>query len=173
MPSMSQIGYGNPLQSDPIAPSESISTICPTQSSLPIGILQFSTPESGNFAIWSPLYHNTFLKWWKTTPNGLKDIKPALNWAKKGNSKVWSYIEQLAEVRTGLPKVRCIACNQLLNHPSQGSGSSLNGTSTVLRHIKRFCDSRVISPSQSSIESSLAFAAVSFLPFCLISYPFV
>ena len=127
MPSMSQLGYGNPLQSDPITPSESISTICPnqstpstlpTQSTLPTGILQFSTPELGHFAIWSQLNHNAFLKWWRTTLNGLKDMKPALNWAKKQNSTIWSHIEQLAEVRTGLPKVRCIACNLLFNHPN-------------------------------------------------------
>jgi len=165
MPSMSQLGYGNPLQSDPITPSESISTICPNQSTLPTlptGILQFSTPESGNFAIWSQLNHNAFLKWWKTTLNGLKGIKPALNWDKKGNSKVWSHIEQLAEVQTGLPKVRCIACNMLFNHPNWNStGSSINGTSSIRRHIERFCESRVRNPSQSSIESSFAFATVS------------
>jgi hypothetical protein len=114
------------------------------------------------------LNHNAFLKWWRTTPNGSKDIKKALNWAKRGSSTIWSHIEQLAEVRTGLPKVRCLACNLLLNHPNwSNSGSSLNGTSTVRRHIEKFCDYRVINPSQSSIESSFAFAAVS------PKYPFV
>jgi len=157
MPSMSQIGYGNPLQSDPIAPSESISTIYPTQSSLPIEILQFSTPELGNFAIWSQLNHKAFLKWWRTTPNGLKDIKPALNWAKKQSSRIWSHIEQVAEVRTGLPKVRCIACNLIFNHPNWNhSGSSINGTSGIRRHIEKACEYRAINPSQITIESSFA-----------------
>jgi hypothetical protein len=168
MPSMSELGYGNPLQSDPIAPSESISTIYPTQSTLgtlPNGILQFSTPESGNHAIWSQLNHNAFLKWWKTTLNGSKKVTPPLNWAKSGNSKIWSHIEQIAEVQTGLPKVRCIACHMLLNHPNwSNSGGSVNGTSTLRRHIDKTCKSRVINPSQASIESSFAFATVSPLP---------
>ncbi|KAJ6018327.1 hypothetical protein N7451_001706, partial [Penicillium sp. IBT 35674x] len=83
-----------------------------------------------------------FLKWWKTTLNGLKVVKPALNWAKQGNSKIWSHIEQVAEVQTGLPKVRCIACDMLLSHPNwSGSGSTIRGTSTILRHIEKVCSS--------------------------------
>ncbi|KAJ5809030.1 uncharacterized protein N7503_001248 [Penicillium pulvis] len=168
---MSELGFPNPLQSDPIAPSDSISTFYPTQSTLPTpndlstlgtlpdGIPQFSTPKAGNYAIWSQINHNSFLKWWKTTLNGLKDIKPSLNWAKHGNSMIWSHIEQIAEVQTGLPKVRCIACNMLFNHPNwSNSGGSINGTSTIRRHVEKACKSRVINPSQTSIESSFAFA---------------
>ena len=174
---MSELGYLNPLQSDPIAPSESISTFYPTQSTLPTlsdlstlgalpsGIPQFSTPEAGNYAIWSQSNHPAFLKWWKTTLNGLKVVKPSLSWVKKGPSKIWSHIEQVAEVQTGLPRVRCIACHMLLNHPNwSNSGGSINGTSTIRRHIEKCCGSRVINPSQASIESSFAFATVSPLP---------
>ena len=178
MPSMSELGYLNPLQSDPIAPSESISTIYPTQGTLPTlgalptpdalpdGILQFSTPEAGNHAIWSHMNHNTFLKWWKTTLNGSKVVKPSLSWVKKGPSKIWSHIEQVAEVQTGLPKVRCLACHMLLNHPNWSvSGGAINGTSTIRRHIEKLCEVRVINPSQASIESSFAFTTVSILPY--------
>ena len=64
--------------------------------------------------------------------------------------------------------MRYIAYNLLLNHPNwSNSGSSLNGTSTVRRHIKNFYDYRVKNPSQSLIKSSFAFAIVS------PKYPFI
>jgi hypothetical protein len=80
-----------------------------------------------------------FLSWWLETDYGqqlTKNGKYKFRWsAESRSSKVWKHFDQVAELRSGRPKVVCRSCLTPLNHPHHPRHKS-HGTSTMGKHLK-------------------------------------
>jgi hypothetical protein len=74
-----------------------------------------------------------FVQWWLTTGFGLDpQYRDGIKWGKKKISDVWKQFEQVANERTGEPKVMCKHCFTVLTHPN----TKRTGTSTLITHLK-------------------------------------
>jgi hypothetical protein len=74
-----------------------------------------------------------FVQWWLTTGFGLDpQYRDGIKWEKKKISDVWKQFEQVANERTGEPKVMCKHCFTVLTHPN----TKRTGTSTLITHLK-------------------------------------
>jgi hypothetical protein len=82
---------------------------------------------------------NEFLSWWLETDYGqqlTKNRKYKFRLSVESrSSKVWKHFDQVAELRSGRPKVVCRSCLTLLNHPHHPHHKS-HGTSTMGKHLK-------------------------------------
>ena len=78
----------------------------------------------------------TFMEWWQTTSYtvAMTQGKPKHHnpvWQLTSQtSEVWSNYQQVAHWMTGLPKVICISCQAVLDHPNQKD----HGTSSMSKH---------------------------------------
>jgi hypothetical protein len=74
-----------------------------------------------------------FVSWWLTTEFGSKpDIRESIRWETKTHSKVWDSFQQVANEKTGKPKVMCKSCLCTLGHPRFRRA----GSSPMNAHVK-------------------------------------
>ena len=91
------------------------------------------------FIKWTLQHVDAFSTWWVTTqyarlvqsdPSSYHT--PPWNSTKK-SSNVWTSFDQVAEAKTGQPKVACRTCDRVFNHPSVKN----TGTSNMSKHLKQ------------------------------------
>jgi hypothetical protein len=60
-----------------------------------------------------------FVEWWLMTEFGSKkELQQAIKWdSKQHRSDIWSSFDQVANARTGEPKVMCRHCQNVVVHP--------------------------------------------------------
>lgn len=88
-----------------------------------------------------------FYAWWCRTPwatnmaNKNSQGKSTMSWTTKGkNAQCWKNFNQIAVAKTGCPKLQCIICGSLLEHPSPKN----TGSNSMTRHLsRRNCKERV------------------------------
>jgi BED zinc finger len=112
------------------------------------------------FVKWTQQHIDTFTTWWATTQyarlvksDPSSHHTPPWNSTKK-SSNVWTSFDQVAEAKTGHPKVACRTCGRIMNHPSIKN----TGTSNMSKHLKQSkCDfnaRRVLIDDTESISVS-------------------
>jgi hypothetical protein len=128
---------------DPILPSDSFSfepsELTESQTteltSLPPPLppsIQRIGDRTKQWALWTEMTKTEFIKWWLTTQYATKPEAKRVHWDRKRlSSSVWPYFDQVANIQTGQPKVRCKQCGLLFGHPST------HGTNTLKRHYEQ------------------------------------
>lgn len=96
-------------------------------------------PDRRDWVLYDTAQENEFLSWWLETDYGqqlTKNGKYNFRWSVESrSSKVWKHFDQVAELRSGRPKVVCRSCLTPLNHPHHPHHKS-HGTSTMGKHLK-------------------------------------
>ncbi|KAI3180037.1 hypothetical protein DTO027I6_10290 [Penicillium roqueforti] len=96
-------------------------------------------PGRRDWVLYDSDQEKEFLSWWLETEYGqqlTKNGKYKFRWsAESRSSKVWKHFDQVAELRSGRPKVVCRSCLTPLNHPHHPRHKS-HGTSTMGKHLK-------------------------------------
>ncbi|KAI3095274.1 hypothetical protein CBS147333_9810 [Penicillium roqueforti] len=96
-------------------------------------------PDRRDWVLFDTAQENEFLSWWLETDYGqqlTKNGKYKFRWSVESrSSKVWKHFDQVAELRSGRPKVVCRSCLTPLNHPHHPHHKS-HGTSTMGKHLK-------------------------------------
>ncbi|CAG8224680.1 unnamed protein product, partial [Penicillium nalgiovense] len=96
-------------------------------------------PDRRGWVLFDTAQENEFLSWWLETDYGqqlTKNGQYKFRWsAESRSSKVWKHFDQVAELRSGRPKVVCRSCLTPLNHPHHPHHKS-HGTSTMGKHLK-------------------------------------
>ncbi|KAF7128692.1 hypothetical protein CNMCM5793_003543 [Aspergillus hiratsukae] len=116
-------------------PSASQTTIsAPEQQASPVPpSLQFAeTGRKKGWVLYTALTKDDFVNWWLETHFGQKK---KLRWDGNRQSGVWKDFEQVAHHHTGLPKVMCQRCGNLIEHPNYSINGKANGTSSMRRHF--------------------------------------
>ena len=89
--------------------------------------------------VYDTAQNNEFLLWWLETDYGRRLTKNGrynFRWSVESrSSKVWKHFDQVAELRSGRPRVICRSCFTPLNHPHHPHHKS-HGTSTMGKHLK-------------------------------------
>jgi hypothetical protein len=80
------------------------------------------------YILYSEMVKDEYLKWWLQTDYGRKKF---VRWDSRHQAEVWKHFDQVAKLSDGIPKVMCKRCKALIDHPSNG-----NGTSAMIKHIK-------------------------------------
>lgn len=80
------------------------------------------------YILYSEMSKDDFVSWWLKTDFGRKQ---RMRWDGKHQSDSWKHFSQVADVKTGEPKVMCNRCSKILDHPQ----SSRHGTSTMNKHL--------------------------------------
>jgi hypothetical protein len=94
-----------------------------------------------------------FVDWWLETSYGKqKDLR----WDATRTSEAWNGFDQVAQTETGLPKVMCQRCGQILEHPNFNPKGAPNGTSGLKRHRQGGqCQKGKTQKTQQGIEESI------------------
>lgn len=108
---------------------------------------QLKIRENGEYVQWTLSTDNSFLQWWSQTSvaesiqnkTQTKIVNPL--WFKKAKggkqSDIWDHFIQLASIVEGLPKISCIICHKIMDHPTAFDSSS---TSAMKKHLgSGFC----------------------------------
>lgn len=97
----------------------------------PSSIEQY-TPDRIRFYLIYPIdmadKQEEFVQWWLRTGFGQRR---RIHWNTRHSSAVWQHFSEVADRKTGAPKVKCLKCKALLDHPGLG-----NGTSTMSKHVR-------------------------------------
>ncbi|KAJ5340406.1 hypothetical protein N7541_009530 [Penicillium brevicompactum] len=141
---MSAIGTASPSSSAPISRSSpftgssSIFTLEDRPRDPPANLTRFA-PDRRDWVLYDTAQNNEFLLWWLETDYGRRLTKNGrynFRWSVESHSsKVWKQFDQVAELRSGRPKVICRSCFTPLNHPHHPHHKS-HGTSTMGKHLK-------------------------------------
>ncbi|CAG8113298.1 unnamed protein product [Penicillium salamii] len=141
---MSAIGTASPSSSAPISRSSpfpgssSIFTLEDQPRDPPANLTRFA-PDRRDWVLYDTAQNNKFLLWWLETDYGRRLTKNGrynFRWSVESrSSKVWKQFDQVAELRSGRPKVICRSCFTPLNHPHHPHHKS-HGTSTMGKHLK-------------------------------------
>ncbi|CAG8108137.1 unnamed protein product [Penicillium nalgiovense] len=95
-------------------------------------------PDRRDWVLYDSDQENEFLSWWLETDYGqqlTKNGQYKFRWSiESRSSKVWKHFDQVAELRSGRPKVACRSCLIPLNHPHHPHHKS-HGTSTMGKHL--------------------------------------
>lgn len=79
------------------------------------------------YVLYSDMSKKEFIEWWLETDYGRKQH---IRWDGRHQSKCWNHFDQVAQIKTGEPKVICKICLRTLIHPQM----SRQGTSTMNKH---------------------------------------
>jgi hypothetical protein len=125
------------------------------------------TTNDNVYIIWTSETAEIFANWFSTTrhyrnaqlPNSQYSV-PTWNMKDKHKAKdIWDKFEQLAAIRTGEAKIKCMICQKIMNHPASYNNS---GTSAMRSHLKSIQCVKIqsrkarASGSQPSIAESIA-----------------
>lgn len=96
-------------------------------------------PNHRDWVLYDAAQEDKFLSWWletdygqQLTRNGKHKFRWSVEWR---SSKVWKHFDQVAELRSGRPKVVCRSCLTPLNYPHLPHHKS-HGTTTMGKHLK-------------------------------------
>jgi hypothetical protein len=93
-------------------------------------------PDGRDWVLYDTAQENDFLSWWLQTDYGQQlstNGRSKVRWsAGSRSSEVWKHFDQVAELRSGRPKVICRSCLTSLNHPHH----KFHGTSAMGKHLK-------------------------------------
>ena len=93
-------------------------------------------PDGREWVLYDTAQENDFLSWWLQTDYGQQlstNGRSKVRWsAGSRSSEVWKHFDQVAELRSGRPKVICRSCLASLNHPHH----KFHGTSAMGKHLK-------------------------------------
>jgi hypothetical protein len=107
---------------------------------------------------WNAKDVTDFSTWWTQTSVGRKFLHSKTDgkfhhpqWNSRSRSKIWDDFDQLAEITTGTPKVRCRICGLLFQHPTYTG----NGPSSMSKHqkMKRCGNGQNPNGTQVSLDS--------------------
>ncbi|KAJ5264650.1 hypothetical protein N7505_007443 [Penicillium chrysogenum] len=105
----------------------------------PLAKLTRFAPDRRDWVLYDSDQENEFLSWWLETDYGqqlTKKGKYKFRWSVESlSSKVWKHFDQVAELRSGRPKVVCRSCLTPLNHQHHPHHKS-HGTSTMGKHLR-------------------------------------
>ncbi|KAJ6174293.1 hypothetical protein N7485_005593, partial [Penicillium canescens] len=109
-----------------------------TQGSL-LWKLDREVPRPTSRGLHPTAQEHEFLSWWLETEYGqqlTKNGQYKFRWSTESrSSEVWRHFDQVAELRSGRPKVVCRSCLTPLNHPHHPHHKS-HGTSAMGKHLK-------------------------------------
>ncbi|KAJ5340261.1 hypothetical protein N7541_009385 [Penicillium brevicompactum] len=120
-----------------------------------------------------------FLKWWLMTEFGSKkELQKSIRWDTiQKKSDVWSSFDQVANARTGEPKVMCTRCQSVVVHPR----FNRSGPSPMKNHLNSaYCtqprktsfSERCTEFSQTTLQKKiLKFITTTRLPFRTVEHP--
>ena len=122
-------------QNEPTVANSASGSASNNSMDLPESLL---TTNCKKFVIWSRNTAEDFSDWYETTcwyqraqsPNCEYNL-PTWQMKNKTALELWSNFEQLANVRTGEAKIKCITCLMLLAHPATNNEG---GTSSMKSH---------------------------------------
>ncbi|KAJ5507027.1 hypothetical protein N7527_009170 [Penicillium freii] len=95
--------------------------------------------RKGQFFLYDKMDHSDWVNWWLQTDYGSNNKIP---WESQHGSasETWTQFEQVAHVGTGVPKVMCKRCDQILEHPYSvkdiNRKFSRHSTTTITRHLQ-------------------------------------
>ncbi|KAJ6170919.1 hypothetical protein N7485_007048 [Penicillium canescens] len=96
-------------------------------------------PDRRHWVLYETAQEHEFLSWWLETEYGqqlTKNGQYKFRWSTESrSSEVWRHFDQVAELRSGRPKVVCRSCLTPLNHPHHPHHKS-HGTSAMGKHLK-------------------------------------
>ncbi|KAJ5350258.1 hypothetical protein N7541_007985 [Penicillium brevicompactum] len=125
-------------RSSPFTGSSSIGTLEDRPRDPPANLTRFA-PDRRDWVLYDTAQNNEFLLWWLETDYGRRLTKNGrydFRWSVESrSSKAWKHFDQVAELRSGRPKVICRFCFTPLNHPHHPHHKS-HGTSTMGKHLK-------------------------------------
>lgn len=104
-----------------------------------------------------------FVSWWLTTEFGSKsEVNQTINWDSKPKSSIWDRFQQVANEKSGKPKVMCKSCLCTLVHPRFRRA----GSSPMNAHIKTGSCTRKPAPRIDQLVKEM----VCCLFFCYLEY---
>jgi hypothetical protein len=90
-----------------------------------------------------------FVRWWLQTDFGSKkELQDTIYWDGKKSSSYWDQFDQVADEKTGQPKVMCKHCFNILVHP----GHCRAGLSPMKAHLKGAACQRMVPRQQRGID---------------------
>ena len=122
-----------------------IDTHNPSDLSIPID-LEYAD-DAKTCILYDEDNRQAFHAWWGRTSwatnveNKTSQGRSTMSWVTKGrNAQCWKNFNQIAVAKTGCPKLQCIICGSLLEHPSPKNA----GSNSMTRHLSRStCKERV------------------------------
>jgi hypothetical protein len=86
-----------------------------------------------NWILYTNMSENDFVRWWLETEFGSKkEFQDTIHWDGKKTSSLWQHFDQVADKKTGRPKIMCKRCLAVLVHPSYRRA----GNSPMKTHLK-------------------------------------
>lgn len=136
-------------QQTTLSTSDSDFIFPPPRPRLPETLTRVGPSFRKNWILYSDMSKDDFVRWWLQTDFGSKkELQDTIHWDGKRSSSYWDQFDQVADEKTGQPKVMCKHCFNVLVHP----GYRRAGLSPMKAHLKGAACQRMVPKQQKGID---------------------